>query len=134
MQRKIDDLKNHCIVCAYGRVGRTVAEELAVYKQPFVVVDCSNLHEELLPRAAEHPLHEVADQRPRHFFKRPPRAIAERPLRVGRPQKVLLDEQTDEVGDGDVGQAPAAPWARASHNMAAARCALAGCSVTRRCR
>jgi voltage-gated potassium channel len=48
MQKKIDDLKDHCIVCAYGRVGRTVAEELAVYKQPFVVVDKSDTREDEL--------------------------------------------------------------------------------------
>lgn len=39
MQKKIDALKNHVIVCGAGRVGTVVMERLAQEGQPFVVVD-----------------------------------------------------------------------------------------------
>ena len=39
MQRRIDDLTGHFIVCAYGRVGRAVARELEDEGAAFVVVD-----------------------------------------------------------------------------------------------
>lgn len=39
MQRRIDQLANHFIVCAYGRVGRSVARELQAERLPFVVID-----------------------------------------------------------------------------------------------
>ena len=39
MQRSIDHLSDHFIVCAYGRVGRSVARELERAAVPFLVVD-----------------------------------------------------------------------------------------------
>ncbi len=39
MQRRIDQLNNHFIVCAYGRVGRSIAREVQAEGLPFVVVD-----------------------------------------------------------------------------------------------
>ncbi len=39
MQRRIDALTGHFIVCAYGRVGRAVARELEAQGASFVVVD-----------------------------------------------------------------------------------------------
>jgi voltage-gated potassium channel len=39
MQRRIEDLDNHVIVCAYGRVGRTIAREFEADGVPFVVID-----------------------------------------------------------------------------------------------
>ncbi len=39
MRRRLDELHGHFIVCAYGRVGRAVARELAAGHVPFVVVD-----------------------------------------------------------------------------------------------
>ena len=39
MERRIDDLRDHYIVCAYGRVGQTVARELEAESVPFVVID-----------------------------------------------------------------------------------------------
>ena len=39
MRRRLDQLHGHFIVCAYGRVGRAVAGELAAGHVPFVVVD-----------------------------------------------------------------------------------------------
>lgn len=40
MQNKIDRLVNHLIICGFGRIGRTVADELQNAAVPFVVVDC----------------------------------------------------------------------------------------------
>jgi voltage-gated potassium channel len=39
VKRMIDKLKDHYIICGYGRVGRGAAEELARAGVPFVVVD-----------------------------------------------------------------------------------------------
>ena len=39
MQRGVDRMSGHFIVCGYGRVGRTVARELEGEGAPFVVVD-----------------------------------------------------------------------------------------------
>lgn len=39
MAKRIEDLHNHYIVCAYGRVGRTVCRELEAEDVHFVVVD-----------------------------------------------------------------------------------------------
>jgi voltage-gated potassium channel len=39
MRRRIDNLRGHFIVCAYGRVGRAIARELETEGVPFVIVD-----------------------------------------------------------------------------------------------
>jgi voltage-gated potassium channel len=39
--RTIDGLKDHFIICGYGRVGRRAAEEFEVSQEPFVVLDFS---------------------------------------------------------------------------------------------
>ena len=39
MQKRIDELQGHFIVCAYGRVGRAAVRELQAAHLPFVVVD-----------------------------------------------------------------------------------------------
>ncbi len=39
MQRRIDALSGHYLICAYGRVGRAVARELEAEGVPFVVID-----------------------------------------------------------------------------------------------
>jgi len=39
MRRRVDGLRGHYIVCAYGRVGRAIARELEAEGVPFVVVD-----------------------------------------------------------------------------------------------
>ena len=39
MQRRIDGLRDHFVVCAYGRVGQTAARELEQEGVPFVVID-----------------------------------------------------------------------------------------------
>ena len=39
MRRRLDGLRGHYIVCAYGRVGRAIARELEAEGTPFIVVD-----------------------------------------------------------------------------------------------
>lgn len=39
MQRRIQDMRDHVIVCAYGRVGRAVARELEAEGERYVVID-----------------------------------------------------------------------------------------------
>jgi voltage-gated potassium channel len=39
MLRKIHNLKNHVIICGFGRFGRAVVEELARHQVPMVVID-----------------------------------------------------------------------------------------------
>ncbi|THB67974.1 MAG: TrkA family potassium uptake protein, partial [Spirochaetaceae bacterium] len=39
MNRKISSLKNHIIVCGFGRMGRHVCDGLATEKAPFVVIE-----------------------------------------------------------------------------------------------
>ena len=39
MERKIEQLQGHAIICGYGRVGRRIAREFASVGQQFVVVD-----------------------------------------------------------------------------------------------
>lgn len=39
MDRKIATLRNHCVICGFGRVGSRIAEEFAAARKPFVVID-----------------------------------------------------------------------------------------------
>ena len=39
MRQRIDELRGHFIVCAYGRVGRAIAGELEAERVPFVIID-----------------------------------------------------------------------------------------------
>jgi len=39
MQKKIDSLKNHIIICGYGRNGKQAATKLIAYNKPFVIVE-----------------------------------------------------------------------------------------------
>ncbi|MGH2808947.1 MAG: potassium channel family protein [Actinomycetota bacterium] len=48
MQRRIDHMRNHIIVCGYGRVGRTVVEELKRDDVTFLVIDQSETRERQL--------------------------------------------------------------------------------------
>lgn len=50
MQRRIDNLKNHFIICAYGRVGRTVAREFEAEGVGFVVIEALTELEEQMVR------------------------------------------------------------------------------------
>jgi voltage-gated potassium channel len=46
MQRQIDQMKDHYIVCGYGRVGQAVAYQLVEERAPFCVVDRGEHDEE----------------------------------------------------------------------------------------
>ena len=50
MQRAVDRMSGHFIVCGYGRVGRTVARELEGEGAPFLVVDRNDELEDELNR------------------------------------------------------------------------------------
>lgn len=39
MERQIARMRNHCIICGFGRVGRHAAQELQISKLPFVILD-----------------------------------------------------------------------------------------------
>lgn len=39
MDEKIKHMKDHYIICGYGRVGHQISEELRAHKKPFVVID-----------------------------------------------------------------------------------------------
>lgn len=39
MQKKIDSLSNHIIICGYGRNGKQAAEKLLAYEKPFVIIE-----------------------------------------------------------------------------------------------
>ncbi len=39
MDRKIAGLRNHCVICGFGRVGTRIANEFAAAHKPFVVID-----------------------------------------------------------------------------------------------
>ena len=41
MERTIAQMQRHHIVCGFGRVGRTVAQELAAQDEPFVIIDAA---------------------------------------------------------------------------------------------
>lgn len=52
-KKMIDKLKDHYIICGYGRVGRGAAAELAHSKSPFVVVDSDPERAELAMMAGQ---------------------------------------------------------------------------------
>jgi voltage-gated potassium channel len=39
MERRIDGLRNHYIICAYGRVGRAAADEFDYQGEPYVIIE-----------------------------------------------------------------------------------------------
>ncbi len=39
VQKQIDQLEGHVIICGYGRNGQQAAEKIIAYKQPFIVID-----------------------------------------------------------------------------------------------
>ena len=53
MQKRIDRLRNHTIVCGFGRMGKTVCEQLAAAHEPFVVIE----HSERESRLCESEIH-----------------------------------------------------------------------------
>lgn len=59
MERRIEELRDHVIICAYGRVGRTVARDLSEQGVPFVVLEPNEALEDKLRRDGV--LHMVGD-------------------------------------------------------------------------
>lgn len=45
MEKKIAQLRDHYIICGFGRIGKVICQELATNKRPFLVIDHS--HDEL---------------------------------------------------------------------------------------
>jgi voltage-gated potassium channel len=39
LDKKVASLKNHVIICGYGRIGQVIADFMKQYKEPYVVVD-----------------------------------------------------------------------------------------------
>lgn len=39
MQKRIDGLSNHIIICGYGRNGKQAAKKLSAHKKPFVIIE-----------------------------------------------------------------------------------------------
>ena len=39
MQKKINSLSNHIIICGYGRNGKQAAKKLLMHKRSFVVIE-----------------------------------------------------------------------------------------------
>jgi len=56
MEQRIKKLKNHYIICGYGKNGRQLAEEFHLRNLPFVVID-KKLISELAPPLPEHVLY-----------------------------------------------------------------------------
>ncbi len=60
MDRQIEELKDHYIICGYGRVGHQVAAEFTVAKIPFIVIDGkADTVRELEPRGVPHLIGDV---------------------------------------------------------------------------
>jgi len=53
MQAKIDKLKNHVIICGYGRNGKQAVQELIAHNVPLVVIESDLAHIELLRDTGE---------------------------------------------------------------------------------
>jgi voltage-gated potassium channel len=48
MQKKIDSLKNHVVICGYGRNGKQAARKLLAYNKSFVIIERNKEMEERL--------------------------------------------------------------------------------------
>jgi voltage-gated potassium channel len=59
MEKKLQTLHDHIIICGYGRMGRLVAQEFALQQIPFVVIERN--HELLANFAVEHGLALIGD-------------------------------------------------------------------------
>lgn len=49
-QKKVKLMKNHIVVCGYGRNGKQAVQKLLAYKEPFVIIE---LNEEIVDRYSE---------------------------------------------------------------------------------
>jgi voltage-gated potassium channel len=50
LRKHISDLKNHYIVCGYGRIGRIICDELAAARMPFIAIEKSTEKIEMLEK------------------------------------------------------------------------------------
>jgi len=50
VQKKVRIMKNHVVVCGYGRNGKQAIQKLIAYKQPFVIIE---LNEEVINKNSE---------------------------------------------------------------------------------
>ncbi len=50
VQKKVEIMRNHVVVCGYGRNGKQSVQKLLAYKQPFVIIE---LNEEIVDRYSE---------------------------------------------------------------------------------
>ncbi|WP_034921399.1 potassium channel family protein [Gillisia sp. CAL575] len=50
VQKKVKTMKNHVVVCGYGRNGKQAIQKLMAYKQPFVIIE---LNEEIVDKYSE---------------------------------------------------------------------------------
>jgi voltage-gated potassium channel len=50
MERSLKDLKNHVVVCGYGRMGRAVCAEFEAMKMPYVVIERATVEDEEQPK------------------------------------------------------------------------------------
>jgi voltage-gated potassium channel len=67
LQRDLDRLSDHFIICGYGRIGTRIVAEFEVHKVPYVVIDQT---EEALERIrAEHRLHIEGDASKEEILK-----------------------------------------------------------------
>ena len=76
MRSRIDALDGHYIICAYGRVGRSAAEELIRQGQQVVVIETL---EDLEPRLAEDGSPTSSGTRPRTTSSSWPASTGPRP-------------------------------------------------------
>lgn len=86
VRRQVQGLNDHYIVCAYGRVGRSVVRELKRHGQPFVVVDIDPALEERF----------IADKVP-HLIADPSEEEVLRGLGVEKARGLICAVDSDET-------------------------------------
>jgi len=64
MERKIREMKDHYIICGFGRVGHQVAEEFEAAKRPYVVIDTkTETADELEPKGIPYVVGDVTSDK-----------------------------------------------------------------------
>lgn len=61
MERRIEDLRDHVVVCGGGETGRHIIRELAATRTPYVCIEKDPAHAETLGRVTEDALYLVGD-------------------------------------------------------------------------
>lgn len=62
-KKMVDTLKDHYIICGYGRLGRQILRDLSVRGEPFIVVDWdTGVEEELLEQRVPHVVADTTDE------------------------------------------------------------------------